>query len=175
MKYKYEDINNLEELKDILLKEIEEKANNKNFVKMALSYLQEVLEELSNPNEHIAKCNEIIAEVVEFLCYEGRNYMENIERNEIFVNELPIKNLKQLSYSIFQDEYLIEDENKANECLKYLIDNLDKLRNLIDYMDEGGYFDNQENKTTILRNEIDIYQIGDILNFLETIKIKEVK
>ena len=101
--------------------------------------------------------------------------MENIERNEIFVNELPIKNLKQLSYSIFQDEYLIEDENKANECLKYLIDNLDKLRNLIDYMDEGGYFDNQENKTTILRNEIDIYQIGDILNFLETIKIKEVK
>lgn len=71
MKYKYEDINNLEELKDILLKEIEEKANNKNFVKMALSYLQEVLDELSDPNEHIAKCNEIIAKVVEFINNEG--------------------------------------------------------------------------------------------------------
>lgn len=67
MKYKYEDINNLEELKDILLKEINEKADNKKFVKMALSYLQEVLDELSDPNEHIAKCNEIIAEVIEFL------------------------------------------------------------------------------------------------------------
>ena len=67
MKYKYEDFNDLEELKDILLKEINEKADNKKFVKMALSYLQEVLDELSDPNEHIAKCNEIIAEVIEFL------------------------------------------------------------------------------------------------------------
>lgn len=71
MEYKYEDINNLEELKDILLKEINEKVDNKKFVKMALSYFQEVLEELSDPNEHIAKCNEIIAEVVEFLNDEG--------------------------------------------------------------------------------------------------------
>ena len=98
--------------------------------------------------------------------------MENIEMNEIVYNDLYVKNLSQLSYSIFQDENLIESEEKANECLNYLLDNLKKVYDLIDTLDEGGYFDNKDNHVSQLRDDIDLYQVGDILNFLETIKIK---
>lgn len=98
--------------------------------------------------------------------------MENIEMNEIVYNDLYVKNLSQLSYSIFQDENLIENEEKANDCLNYLLDNLKKVYDLIDTLDEGGYFDNKDNHVSQLRDDIDLYQVGDILNFLETIKIK---
>lgn len=91
---------------------------------------------------------------------------DKIERNEIVKNVLGVKSLEQLSYSIFQDEYLMEDENKANDCLKYLIENLGKVYE---------YLDNQEDYSmNWVMNNIDLYQIGDIINFLETIEIKKV-
>lgn len=109
---------------------------------------------------------------------EGDSYYtewyDEIEYNEIICNELPIVNLGQLSYSIYQDEYLIEDENKANECIKYLLDNLKKVYDLIDTLDEGEYFENKDNKVSKMRHAIDLYQVGDIINFIETIKIKKV-
>lgn len=67
MKYKYEDIDTLEQVRDILLEEMNEKANHKNFIKMALSYLREINEELADDNEHIAICNELILEVINFI------------------------------------------------------------------------------------------------------------
>lgn len=84
-----------------------------------------------------------------------------IERNEIVKNELPIKNFEQLSYSIYQDEYVIENEKVANECVEYLTENLKKV------------YDFLEDKE--LSEDIDLYQIGDVINFLETIKIVKEK
>ena len=97
-----------------------------------------------------------------------------IETDEIVYNELPIKNLAQLSYSIYQDDSLIESEDKANECLKYLKENLQKVYDLIDMLDDGEYFEDEEKEVSKKRNEVDLYQIGDIINFIETIKIKKV-
>lgn len=111
------------------------------------------------------------------ICNECKKKMNEgycIERNEIVYNELPIENLSQLSYSIYQDEYIIDNEDTANDCLKYLLENLKKVYDLIDTLDEGEYFENKDNNVSKLRNEIDLYQVGDIINFLETIKIKKV-
>ena len=97
-----------------------------------------------------------------------------IETDEIIYNKLPIKNLAQLSYSIYQDDSLIESEDKANECLKYLKENLQKVYDLIEMLDDEEYFEDEKNEVSKKRNEVDLYQIGDIINFIETIKIKKV-
>ena len=99
-----------------------------------------------------------------------------IERNEIVKNELPIKNFAQLGYSIFQDEFAIENEIDANECLKYLIENLKALDILIDMLDEDDCFEKLNDRfIEKQRVAIDMYQIGDLINFLETIKIVKGK
>ena len=72
--------------------------------------------------------------------------------------ELKIKDLEQLSYNIYQDEFAIDTEEMANECLQSLNENLKKVYDFILYNEEQP-------------NEIDLYQIGDIINFLDTIKI----
>ena len=95
-----------------------------------------------------------------------------IERNEIVYNELKIKNLAQLSYSIFQDEYVIDSEETANDCLKYLLENLVNIYDFIDTINED------DNTLSDIQNEylknVDLYQLGDIINFIQTIKIKKV-
>ena len=93
------------------------------------------------------------------------NVNENIERNEIVKNTLEVKSLEQLSYSIYQDEYCMDNDKQANKCLKSLIENLEKVYEYFDNMEELGMDWVNEN--------IDLYQIGDIINFLETIEIKE--
>ena len=95
-----------------------------------------------------------------------------IERNEIVYNELKIKNLAQLSYSIFQDEYVIDNEETANDCLKYLLENLVNIYDFIDTINED---DNTLSDTqNEYLNNVDLYQLGDIINFIQTIKIKKV-
>lgn len=80
-------------------------------------------------------------------------------------NILEVKSLEQLSYSIYQDEYCMENNRQANKCLKGLIKNLEKVYE---------YFENiEELDMDWVQENIDIYQIGDIINFLETIEIKE--
>lgn len=97
-----------------------------------------------------------------------------IETNEIVKNNLLVKNLKQLSYSVYQDEDLIEDEKRANECIKYLTENLksvyDLLDNVMDILNEDLGMEKLQDEL----NKIDLYQVGDIINFLETINIKKV-
>ena len=88
------------------------------------------------------------------------NVNESIERNEIVKNILEVKSLEQLSYSIYQDEYCMGDDKQANECIKYLTDNLKRVYEYLDNMD-------------CVDESIDLYQIGDIINFLDTIEIKE--
>lgn len=72
--------------------------------------------------------------------------------------ELKVKDLEQLSYNIYQDEFAIDTEEMANECLQSLNENLKKVYDFILHNEEQA-------------NEIDLYQVGDIINFLETIKI----
>lgn len=67
MKYKYEDIRDLEQLKDILLKEMTNSHNGKEFVDMVYSYLGEVVDKINEPFEDINGCNELIRDVLEFL------------------------------------------------------------------------------------------------------------
>lgn len=107
--------------------------------------------------------------------------MEKIEMFEIVKNKLRVKSLEQLSYSIFQDENLMENVEKANDCIKYLTENLKVLYDLIDTLDSEGYFD-CDNKLGInnlevlkIRDNFDLYQLGDVINLLETIEIEEVK
>jgi len=96
-----------------------------------------------------------------------------IEKEEIFHNTLEIDNLGQLSYSIYQDEYVIDSEDTANDCLKYLNDNLDEIYHLISLLQEdtGCLPTNIQEQLSV----VDLYQLGDIINFVETIKIKEKK
>lgn len=128
----------------------------------------------SSHNRTIPTCGEI-KELVEQHYYDmldTNNTNDVIELNEIVYNELPVKNLKQLSYSIWQDDTCMENEEQANKCLEDLLDNLKRVYDFLDTLDEE---DNTLTKTqqSYLEN-IDLYQIGDIINFIETIKIKKV-
>ena len=40
--------------------------------------------------------------------------------------------------------------------------------------DDEEYFEDEKKEVSKKRNEVDLYQIGDIINFIETIKIKKV-
>ena len=102
--------------------------------------------------------------------FEFNNKNKKIEKNNILYNKLPIKNLAQLSYSIFQDEFCISTEKKANECLQYLTENLKKVYCFIESLDDEINLNNSQQDYF---DDIDLYQIGDIINFLETIKIKK--
>ena len=92
-----------------------------------------------------------------------------IERNEIVKNELPIKNFAQLGYSIFQDEFVIENEKVANECIEYLTTNLKAVYEFIELLDYEDYEVLNNINISKARDNFDLYQIGDIINFLETI------
>ena len=74
--------------------------------------------------------------------------------------ELKVKDLEQLSYNIYQDEFSLDTEEMANECLQSLNENLKKVYDFILHNEE------QANE-----KGIDLYQIGDIINLLDTIKI----
>lgn len=66
MKYKYEDINTLERTRDVLLEEINNKSKDTKFVKVALGYLQDVLNEMEEMHENV-RCDKLIEEIVNFL------------------------------------------------------------------------------------------------------------
>lgn len=78
--------------------------------------------------------------------------------------ELKVKDLEQLSYNIYQDEFAIDTEEMANECLQSLNENLKKVYDFILHNEE------QANE-----KDIDLYQVGDIINLLDTIKIVKEK
>ncbi|MCK9545029.1 MAG: hypothetical protein M0R03_23685 [Novosphingobium sp.] len=105
---------------------------------------------------------------------------DNVDTNNIVINELPINNFKQLSYSIYQDETAIEDEKKANECLEYLNEHLSRVKNFLEETIWDICEDNEEISNKIQyafqENSIDTYQLGDLENFISTINIiKEEK
>lgn len=99
-----------------------------------------------------------------------------IERNEIVKNELPIKNFEQLGYSIYQDEFAIENEKVANECIEYLTTNLKAVYEFIELLDNESTIEKLNDMIiSRARDNFDLYQVGDIINFLETIKIVKVE
>ena len=90
---------------------------------------------------------------------------------EIKEIELKVKDLEQLSYNIYQDEFAIENEKVANECIKYLTTNLKAVYEFIELLDYEDYEVLNNINISKARDNFDLYQIGDIINFLETIKI----
>lgn len=67
MKYNYDDIRDLEQLKDILIKKMNEYHNNKKVVDMIISYLGEIIDMILDDREDINGCNQIIEEVINYL------------------------------------------------------------------------------------------------------------
>ena len=88
--------------------------------------------------------------------------------------ELIVKDLKKLSNDIYQDENCIDDEKMANEIIKVMIDNLMQIYKLVDKLDELDFLEKMNNtKLYEIRDEIDLYQLGDTMNLLSKINIKE--
>lgn len=87
---------------------------------------------------------------------------------------LIVKDLKKLSNDIYQDENCIDDEKMANEIVNNMVANLVQIYKLIDKLDDLDFLEKMNNtKLYEIRNEIDLYQLGDIMNLLNVINIKE--
>lgn len=88
-------------------------------------------------------------------------------------NKLVVESLDKLSVDLYDNEYEIDSEQFANELLTYLAINLQKAYDLICMLDSEGYFDDETKKVTQVRNEVDLYQIGDVVNLLNSIEVEE--
>ena len=84
--------------------------------------------------------------------------------------------LDTLSNVLYQHAGAIDSEKMAREIITALNDNLKKAYKLIDKLDEGGYFDDEINNRFIceLRATLDLYQVGDVINLLDGLKIEVI-
>lgn len=88
-------------------------------------------------------------------------------------NKLVVESLDKLSVDLYDNEYEIDSEDFANELISNLAINLQKAYDLIDMLDNGGYFDDETKKVTQIRSEVDLYQIGDVINLLNKMEVEE--
>lgn len=88
-------------------------------------------------------------------------------------NILKVKTLSKLSVDIYQDDNCIKDVKTANEIIKFLQDNLSKVYKFIETIDENdvvdAYGDLSINR---LRDGFDLYQIGDVINLLDSMEVQ---
>lgn len=87
---------------------------------------------------------------------------------------LIVKDLKKLSNDIYQDENCIDDEKMANEILECMIKQLGIIVEFMEWIDFNDFIEDlNDNHLSNLWNEIDVYQLGDIMNLLNVVNIKE--
>lgn len=87
---------------------------------------------------------------------------------------LIVKDLKKLSNDIYQNEDCIDDEKMANEILESMIEQLGNVVKFMECIDCNDFIEDiNDNHLSNLRDEIDLYQLGDIMNLLDVINIKE--
>ena len=89
-------------------------------------------------------------------------------------SKLIVKSLDKLSFDLYGNAYEIDSEDFANELISNLSINLQKAYDLIDMLDVEGYFEDETKEVTQARNEVDLYQIGDVVNLLNSIEVKEM-
>lgn len=88
--------------------------------------------------------------------------------------ELIVKDLKKLSDDIYQNEDCIDNEKMANEILESMIEQLGNVVKFMEWIDSNDFIEDiNDNHLSNLRDEIDLYQLGDIMNLLDVINIKE--
>lgn len=82
--------------------------------------------------------------------------------------------LEDFSKILYDDPHAVDTKKMARELIKTLNDNLKNAYKLIDKLDEGGYFDDEINNRFIydLRATLDLYQVGDVINLLDGLKIE---
>lgn len=89
-------------------------------------------------------------------------------------NYLMIKSLEKLSNDIYDNDSCIDSEEMANGIIESMAEQLHYVYALIERLDEEEHLENiNDIEVHKARNEIDLYQIGDIINLLNTIKIKK--
>lgn len=87
---------------------------------------------------------------------------------------LIVKDLKKLSNDIYQNEDCIDNEKMANEILESMIEQLGNVVKFMEWIDCNDFIEDiNDNHLSNLRDEIDLYQLGDIMNLLDVINIKE--
>lgn len=88
--------------------------------------------------------------------------------------DLIVKDLKKLSNDIYQNEDCIDDEKMANEILECMIKQLGNVVEFMEWIDFNGFIDDiNDNHLSNVWDEIDLYQLGDIMNLLNVINVKE--
>lgn len=87
-----------------------------------------------------------------------------------------LTNLKELSEALYQDPHAVDSAESARELITALNDNLKNAYDFIDKLDDSGYLDGnfyeQEPKTHNARDAFDLYQIGDVINLLDGLRIE---
>ena len=88
-------------------------------------------------------------------------------------NKLIVESLDKLSIDLYNNDNEIESEQFANELLTHLSINLQKAYDLIDMLDAEDYFDDETKKVAQARREVDLGQILDVSNLLNSMEVKE--
>lgn len=88
-------------------------------------------------------------------------------------NKLIVESLDKLSFDLYGNAYEIDSEDFANKLISNLSINLQKAYDLIDMLDIENYFNDETKEVTKVRSEVDLYQIGDVVNLLNSIEVEE--
>ena len=88
-------------------------------------------------------------------------------------NILQVETLSKLSMDIYQNDSCIKDEKMANEILESMIEQLGIIAKFMEWIDFNDFInDINDNHLSNLWDEIDLYQIGDVINLLDSMKVK---
>ncbi len=88
-------------------------------------------------------------------------------------NILQVETLSKLSMDIYQNDSCIKDEKMADEILESMIEQLEAITKFVETLDENDVVDAYGDlKINRLRDEVDLYQIGDVINLLDSMKVK---
>lgn len=87
---------------------------------------------------------------------------------------LIVKDLRKLSNDIYQNENCIDNEKMANEMLESMIKQLGIIVEFMEWIYFNDFIEDlNDNHLGNLWGEIDVNQLGDLINLLNVIDIKE--
>lgn len=85
--------------------------------------------------------------------------------------------LDTLSNVLYQHAGAIDSEKMARELIKTLNDNLKNAYDFINKLDDSGLLDQDNHNLFELldaRDAFDVYQVGDVINLLDGLKIEVI-
>lgn len=91
-------------------------------------------------------------------------------------NILQVETLSKLSMDIYQADNCIKDEKMADEILESMIEQLQAISEFVEWLDENDSLTIINRNTPFdLREKFDLYQIGDVINLLDSMKVKALQ